>query len=127
MRYAFPLILTPVNDGYVVNVPDLNIDTEGASIADAIEMAEDAIGLWGICRQDAGQKIPTPSTEAIDHAPNQLTAYAVVDFDAYRRKHDMRTVRKNVTLPSYLNELAEAAHLNFSQILQEGLKAKLGL
>lgn len=27
-----------------------------------------------------------------------------VDFDEYRRKHEMRTVRKNVSIPSWLNE-----------------------
>lgn len=39
----------------------------------------------------------------------------------------MRTVRKNLTLPSWLNERAEKAGVNFSLILQEGLKAYLGI
>ena len=50
-----------------------------------------------------------------------------IDFDAYRRAHDMRTIRKNVTIPSYLNDLAEQAGVNFSQVLQEGLKQRLGV
>lgn len=50
-----------------------------------------------------------------------------VDFAAYRRANDMRTVRKNVTLPNYLNELAIQAGINFSQVLQEGLKQRLGM
>ncbi len=48
-----------------------------------------------------------------------------IDFGAYRRANDMRTVRKNVTLPSWLCYLAESAGVNFSQVLQEGLQAKL--
>ena len=37
----------------------------------------------------------------------------------------MRVIRKNVTIPSYLNELAEKAGINFSQVLQAALKQTL--
>lgn len=50
-----------------------------------------------------------------------------MDLDAYRRSRDTRAVRKNVTIPSYLSDLAERAGANFSQILQDGLKARLGV
>ncbi len=56
-----------------------------------------------------------------------MAAFAVVDFDAYRRANDMRTVRKNVTLPGRLNDLAEKAGLNFSLVLQDALKERLGV
>ena len=55
MKTVFPIILTPADVGYVVTIPDLKINTEGSSVADAIEMARDAIGLWGICEEDAGR------------------------------------------------------------------------
>ena len=48
MKTAYPIILTPAEVGYVVSVPDMEITTEGDSIAEAIRMAEDAIGLCGI-------------------------------------------------------------------------------
>ena len=127
MKSAYPIILTPADHGYVVYVPDLDINTEGDSIADAIDMAADAIGLWGIATQDMGRDIPPASTTLPQCAPGEQTAFALVDFDAYRRANDMRTVRKNVTLPGYLNDLAEKAGVNFSQILQEGLKQRLGI
>ena len=63
MKAVFPIILTPDKNGYVVSVPDLNINTEGKDIPDAIEMARDAIGLWGICEEDAGRAIPVASSE----------------------------------------------------------------
>ena len=50
-----------------------------------------------------------------------------MDFDAYRRANDMRNVRKNVTLQSWLNDMAEKAGVNFSQVLQEALKQRLGV
>ena len=90
-------------------------------------MAADAIGLWGITAQDLGRGIPPASDVLPTCGPGEQAAFALVDFDAYRRANDMRTVRKNVTLPSYLNDLAEKAGINFSQVLQEGLKKQLGV
>ena len=127
MKIAYPIILTPAEHGFVVYVPDLDINTEGDSIANAIEMAADAISLWGITRQDMGKEIPPASTSLPKCGDNEIATFALVDFDAYRRANDMRTVRKNVTIPSYLNELADKAGINFSQVLQDGLKARLGL
>ncbi len=127
MKTAYPIILTPAGTGYVVYVPDIGINTEGQDLADAIDMASDAIGLWGISAQDLGKEIPAPSAVPPECGPQELTAYALVDFDAYRRANDMRTVRKNVTLQSWLNDLAEKAGINFSQVLQDALKQRLGV
>lgn len=127
MKAAYPIILTPADKGYVVYVPDLDINTEGETIANAIEMAEDAIGLWGITMEDMGRAIPPASASLPSCAAGEVAAFALVDFGAYRRANDLRTVRKNVTLPSYLNDLAEKAGINFSQVLQEGLKQRLGV
>lgn len=126
-KMAYPIIFTPAEHGYVVYVPDLDINTEGSNIADAIDMAVDAIGLWGVTAQDMGREIPPASAVLPRCAPGEQTAFVLVDFDAYRRANDMRTIRKNVTLPSYLNDLAEKAGVNFSQVLQEGLKQRLGI
>ena len=125
MKTVFPIILTPADVCYVVTIPDLNINTEGSSVADAIEMARDAIGLWGICEEDAGREIPKASTDTPPHKSDEIVTLVDIDFSAYRRAHDLRTIRKNVTIPAWLNQLAEDAGVNFSQVLQEGLKQKL--
>lgn len=125
MKKVYPIILTPAEQGYVVYVPDLQINTEGNDIADAIEMARDAIGLWGITEQDSGRSIPEPSTLSVNHKPDEISTLVDIDFDVYRRANDTRTIRKNVTVPSWLNDLAEKANVNFSQVLQEGLKQRL--
>lgn len=127
MKAAYYSILTPAENGYVVYVPDLDINTEGESIEDAIAMTEDAIGLWGITTQDMGKEIPAPSKKTYSIKAGEVASYVLVDFDAYRRANDFRTVRKNVTIPSYLNDLAEKAQINFSQLLQEALRGKLGV
>ncbi|SNT23138.1 Predicted nuclease of the RNAse H fold, HicB family [Anaerovirgula multivorans] len=128
MKKVYPIVLTPAKNGYVVYVPDMKINTEGTDIADAIEMARDAIGLWGITEEDCGRKIPEPETieiENIKHESNEIVTLVDVDFLAYRKANDMRTIRKNVTIPSWLNEAAEKEGVNFSQVLQEALKERL--
>ena len=127
MKKVYPIILTPDEIGYVVTVPDLNINTEGDNLAEAIEMARDAIGLWGICEEDAGRIIPEPHSVKLKHKDNEIVTLVDIDFKAYRRANENRSVRKNVTLPSWLNELAEKNDINFSAVLQEGLKQQLNI
>ena len=57
----------------------------------------------------------------------KLLSLVDIDFDVYCRKIDMKTVRRNVTLPNWLNREAEEAHINVSKVLQEALMTKLGV
>ncbi len=127
MKTAYPVILTPSGSDYVVFVPDMEIYTQGHDLADALYMAADAISLCGITMQDMGQPIPPASAELPPCEKGSFASFVAVDFAAYRKATEQRTVRKNVTLPSYLNDAAEKAGLNFSRILQDGLKHALSL
>lgn len=128
MKYAYAAILTEC-DGYIaVDIPDLSINTQGTDITDAIAMARDAIGMWACYELDEGRTIPTPSPLKEHKAPNGADVALVdIDISAYRRAHERRTVRKNVTLPSWLADMSENADISFSQVLQEALKEKLGV
>ena len=126
MRTAYPILLTPAGSDYIVYVPDLDIHTEGHSIADAVFMAEDAISLVAITIQDEGLPVPEPSTVTPVCEPGDIMAYALVDFDAYRREH-CKSIMKRVSISSDLNELATKAGLDFSAILQDGLMQRLGV
>lgn len=126
MKNAYPVILKPDAGGFVVYVPDFDINTEGDSIAEAMEMARDAIGLLGIDLEDQETPIPAPSElTAVSAEKGDIVTLVDVDFREYRREHDLRTVRKNCTLPGWLCYKAEKANVNFSQALQNGLKSAL--
>lgn len=126
MKNAYPIILTPEEKGYTVYIPDFEINTQGNDLAEAIEMARDAIGLMGIDMEDDGKTLPTPSTaNDIEIAAGDLLSYVDVDFAEYRRKNDMKVVKKNCTIPSWLCHEAEKANINFSQVLQAALKREL--
>lgn len=129
MKKIYPIILTPGTDfGYVVYVPDFDINTEGKDLEDALFMANDAICLMGNDMEDDNKPLPQASRpENVTLADNETLALIEADFSDYRRKHDKRTIRKNCTIPSWLNEAASKAGLNFSKILQDGLMRALNL
>ncbi|MCL2053600.1 MAG: type II toxin-antitoxin system HicB family antitoxin [Oscillospiraceae bacterium] len=89
MTRAYPIVLTPDLKGYVVSVPDLNINTQGDNLPEALYMARDAIGAWGICRQDAGKAIPEPSKTVPCHEEDELVSWVDIDFDKYRRLNSL--------------------------------------
>lgn len=133
MKTIFPVIFTQTDDAVLVEVPDLEILTEGADMGDAIDMARDAIGLKGICIQDDGSEIPLPS-KMTDIDPTKGTfaddgegilSLVDVDFSDYRRRLDNKMVRRNVTLPNWLNLEADKANVNVSRVLQDALMEKL--
>ncbi len=125
MTTAYPIILTPDTGGYAVYVPDLEINTQGDDLAEALRMARDAIGAWGICQQDAKKAIPEPSKSEPPHEAHEMVSFIDIDFDKYRRISDMTYERTNITLPRYLKSLANDAGLNLSQELQIRLKEVL--
>ena len=84
MTVEYPIILTPTEHGYAVYVPDMEINTEGITLTDAISMASDAIGLWGIAMQNMGKEIPRPASELPCCKEGETVTYAPVDFDVYR-------------------------------------------
>ena len=127
MKAVYPILLTHDEPGFVVYVPDFNINTEGNNLTEAIEMARDAISTAGLVMEDENQMLPEPSD--INAVKKELESDIVtlvdVDFDEYRRKTDMRSVRRNVTLPSWLNFEAEKSGINVSAVLQKALKKEL--
>jgi predicted RNase H-like HicB family nuclease len=127
MKNSYPIVLMPDKVGYVVYIPDFNINTEGDSMTEAIEMARDAIGLIGIEMEDRMQELPNPTSanDVVKESESYIVTFVDVDFTEYRKKNDMRAVKKNCTIPSWLNFEAEKAGINFSAVLQAALKKEL--
>ena len=129
MKNSYPIILVPDKVGYVVYVPDFDINTEGDTLTEAIEMARDAIGVVGIDMEDDGESLPEPTavSEVKADSAMDIVTLVDVDFGEYRRRNDMKAVKKNCTIPSWLNFEAERAGVNFSAILTAALKSELNI
>lgn len=128
MKKVYPIILTPDSGMFLVNVPDFDIMTEGTDLVNALEMARDVICLAGVDMQDDNKALPEPSDiSSIKAEGDSIVTLVDVDFDAYRRMLDNRTVKKNCTIPSWLNVKAEEAGINFSAVLREALENHLNI
>lgn len=130
MKYAYPAVFTPEeNGGYSVNFPDLeSCYTCGDTLPDAINMASDVLALVLYGYEHDSRKIPVPSElSAVSLNGREFVNYISCDTLAYRKRYNNKAVKKTLTIPEWLNEAAIQAGLNFSQILQDGLKAKLHL
>ncbi len=103
-------------------VPDFDINTEGDTLTEAIEMARDAIGVVGIDMEDDNEVLPEPTAVSGVKAGSvtDIVTLVDVDFGEYRRKNDMRAVKKNCTIPSWLNFETEKAGGEFFGDIDSG-------
>lgn len=128
--YIFPAVITTMAENdYNVSFPDFEeIITYGETLEEAYIMAEDALKL---CLFDLYQdKEGIPEATKMNNAKlnnTQVVILVKVELKKVIREYDNRAVKKTLTIPSWLNTEAEKAHLNFSHILQEGLKRQLNI
>lgn len=128
MVVIYPVVFTKLEDGYMSYVPDLVCNTQGDDLAEAIAMTRDMIGLMCMDLEDEGKALPAPSGfDAVPAGEHEFVSLIDVDVSAYRRAHNQRSVRRNVSLPCWLNEKADQAGLNVSAILQAALKRELNI
>jgi predicted RNase H-like HicB family nuclease len=126
MKFAYPAIFYPWDDspGYTVEVPDLpGCVSEGATLAEAILMGTDAASGWVLDELEDGK--PAPSASALtDIHPDTggFVSLLVLDMDTYAEKFGNKAVRKNLTIPAWLNTYAESYSINFSQVLSNVLE-----
>lgn len=137
MEKTYFTFIKKSGEDYLVYVPDMEVYTEGRSIFDAIAMARDAIGLKGVEMEDDGIALPDTSDKeaAIAKAKAEadadfdfsdgLLTLVDIDFTAYRNKLRNKAVKKNCTIPYWLNKKAEEMDINFSKVLQEALIVKI--
>lgn len=129
MKYIYPAIFTEEEDGILVDFPDLpNCYTDGTNLEEAFENAEDALALalWHLEEERAD--IPVPSAPAALTVPKSASVALVrADTLPVRQMNDMRTVRKNVTLPSWMDTLARERNINFSKLLQNAIRKECGI
>ncbi len=126
MKLIYPAVFKPFSDGsggFVVEFPDLpGCVTEGKDLEEAIEMGIDAASGWVLGELEDGEKIPEASDyKEITVSENQMVNMLLLDLDAYAEKYGEKAVRKNLTIPAWLNTFAEKNNINFSKILQDAL------
>lgn len=130
MKLIYPAVFYPFSDGsggYTIEFPDLpGCVTEGRDLEEAFEMAADAASGWVLDELEEGNTVPKASEyEKVIHGEHGQVNMVLLDMDAYAERYGEKAIRKNVTIPAWLNTFAEKQKINFSQVLQEALLSKV--
>lgn len=126
MKLTYPAVFKPFSDGsggFVVEFPDLpGCVTEGKNMEEAIEMGIDAASGWILGELEDGETIPCASDyREVPVEKDEMVNMLLLDLDSYAEKYGDKAVRKNLTIPAWLNTFAEKNNINFSKLLQETL------
>lgn len=129
-KYLFPAVFTKENNGqYSVNFPDIQqCYTCGDDLQDAFDMAQDVLCMRLYDMEESGETIPLPSAvQTVSVGDNEIVSLVGCDTIEYRRLNDNKAVKKTLTIPSWLNTMAEREGVNFSAVLQNALRNELHL
>lgn len=126
-KYVYPAVFTPDDDAYSIRFPDFeSCYTSSETLADGIDMAHDVLCLTLYTMEQNGEEIPVASQiRDVKCGKGEFTTLVSCDTDWYRRYFEGKSVKKTLTIPSWLNDMSEKAGLNFSSILQAALKKEL--
>lgn len=130
MKYLYPAIFHPEEEGgYSVFFPDIEgCFTQGESLEEAVDMAEDALNLVLWDMEERKETIPAPSTvKNIKLERDEWVVFVKADTLAYRKLHDTKAVKKTLSIPAWLNTLAQEHNVNFSNVLQNALMKELNI
>ena len=137
MLSIYPACFFKDETGYSVVFPDLNwLATSGSTEAEAMNMAVDCLAGYLYSLRNDGEQAPVASAMgdvSLDAVAKELDAdtngsfvnMVSVDVAEYAKEHFEKSVRKTLTIPSWLNVAAQEKKINFSQTLQEALLAKI--
>lgn len=128
-RYFYPAVFTyEPGEEITVVFPDLDCATSGIDDDDALVSARELLGcvLFGL--EEDGEEIPEPSALArVETEENERTVLIDVFMPSVRQAQNNKSVNRTVTLPAWLNAVAQEHDINFSQTLQDAIKAQLHL
>lgn len=130
MKYAYPAYFKPAEKGmYEVIFPDLeNCYTCGENLEDALLMADDVLNLMLWSMEKDGLNIPKASRiEELKPEKDVIVSYVAADTLKYCKKMDTKSVKKTLSIPQWLDDMAKAHNINFSNVLQNALMKELGI
>ena len=126
-KYFYPVIFEPEEVGVSVYVPDLpGCFTQGDSLEEALDNVQEAMGLF---LEDIDPKDYPKATKPneVDLEGQQFIMMVAFDKLAYDRKYNAKAVKKTLSIPAWLNNMAQERNIKFSNLLQKALLNELGV
>ena len=126
-KYFYPVIFEPENIGVSVYVPDIpGCFTQGDSLEEALENVQEVIGLMLDGKSLDEYPLASPPNKIKLH-DQQFVMMVAFDKLEYDRKYNAKAVKKTLSIPAWLNNMALEQNINFSNLLQRALINELGL
>lgn len=123
---TYPAIFTCEDGQYWVEFLDLDgCFSDGKNLAEAMENAKEAMGLF---LEDLNE-YPNCTTD-IKNIPlqdNQIISFININLTEHKKKYENKSVKKTLSIPAWLNTMAEKENINFSQVLQKSLMEILNI
>ena len=128
-RYFYPAIFTyEENQEIAITFPDFDVATSGENDDDALLSARECLGITIYGLEEDNESIPEPSAlSSIKVNKNERAVLIDVFMPSIRMANVNKSINRTVTLPAWLNSAALENNLNFSQVLQDALKERLGV
>ncbi|MCD7981646.1 MAG: type II toxin-antitoxin system HicB family antitoxin [Clostridiales bacterium] len=128
-RYFYPAVFTYEPEQEIaITFPDLDCATSGINDDDALLSARELLGCVMFGLEEDGEEIPSPTALAdVELENNERAVLVDVYMPSIRQANVNRSINRTVTLPAWLNAAALERNVNFSQVLQDALKAQLHL
>ena len=123
---TYPAIFTLEDNQYWVEFIDLKgCFSDGTTLSEAMENAKEAMGLF---LEDLNE-YPECTTDIknIHLEDNQIISFVTVNLEEHKKKYENKSVKKTLSIPAWLNTLAEKENVNFSQLLQKALMETLNV
>lgn len=126
MFFTYPAIFTFEDNQYWVEFIDLKgCFSDGKTLTEAMQNSKEAMGLYLEDLTDFPEC--TTNIKDIKLNDNQIISFVSIDLEEHRKKYETKSVKKTLSIPAWLNTLAEKENVNFSQLLQKALMEKLNV
>ncbi|MCI8842824.1 MAG: type II toxin-antitoxin system HicB family antitoxin [Oscillospiraceae bacterium] len=127
-KLYYPAIMHPESDGgYSVWLHDISgCSSQGETLSEAVENIKDALGLFYEDAAEGNSTLPAPSTpNGTALEPGEFIAVIEFSPSEYLKTRSTKAVKKTLSIPTWLNSMAEAQQINFSAVLQSALVERL--
>jgi predicted RNase H-like HicB family nuclease len=123
-KLIYPGIFHKEDNGYWVEFPDLpGCQSFADTLIEIYEYAKESLTGYCVTLLEQGKNLNPPS-DICEIKTESDTFVSLVEADLIKKS---QSVKKTLTIPSWLNEKAEENHINFSGVLQEALMQKLDI
>lgn len=122
MKTFYPCIIKEDDGIFYVNFPDFDdCFTDGDTMEEAVSNAKDVLEAVAFSYMKNNRPLPEPGKV------NENVVYIELWVDLLKNRVNNQSIKKTLTIPKWLNDIAEENSVNFSAILQHGIKEYLGI